>query len=117
MDDRYERAGTIGFRCAADLPASETARPCSASSAKACGTFDAPDAFTTLTGTGVKDWATYGKASSMASGSGHLPVDISSLGGDPEVVPTACPQLTKSATFGPSSGNIVPPPVVSAGVV
>ena len=53
----------------------------------------------------------------MPSGSGHLPADISSLGGDPEVVPTACPQLTKSATFGPSSGNIVPPAVVSAGVV
>ena len=62
MDDRYERAGTIGFRCAADVPAAESARPCvpGGSGSKACGTFDAPAAFTDLTAPGVTDWVAFG---------------------------------------------------------
>ena len=62
MDSRYERAGTISFRCAADLPASESARDCQpgGSATAACGTFDAPAAYTTLTGQGVKDWVAFG---------------------------------------------------------
>lgn len=62
MDDRYERAGTIGFRCAADLTAAESTRSCvpGSSGSTACGTFDAPAAFTDLTQTGVNDWVAYG---------------------------------------------------------
>ena len=74
MDDRYERAGTIGFRCAADLLAAESADNCSATAAKPCGTFDAPAAYTTLTGAGVKDWATYGRQSRMVKG--NTPINI-----------------------------------------
>ena len=51
MNPRYERAGTVGFRCAADLPAPP---PCSDA---VCATFEAPSAFTDVTSMGTLDWA------------------------------------------------------------
>ena len=75
FDNRYERAGTVGFRCAADPSAAELASSaadaCGPGAAAPCGTFDAPNAFTTLSG-GVKDWATYGLAARMAGGGARI---------------------------------------------
>jgi hypothetical protein len=50
MDARYERAGTVGFRCAADLH-----QPPSCTD-PLCASFEAPDAFIDVTATGARDW-------------------------------------------------------------
>jgi formylglycine-generating enzyme required for sulfatase activity len=115
MDSRYERAGTVGFRCAADLPTAEAAHPCQAGGTSACGKFDAPAAFTTLGGKEVKDWMTFGRVARMAKGSGVLPHNVTAL--TPEVTPTFCPKMSNSAVLKTSAVTITPPPVVSAGVV
>ena len=116
FDDRYERAGTVGFRCAADPPAAELA---SAVVGTACkGGFDAPDAFTSLTTAGVKDWATYGLVARMASGSKELPANVTALAaGAAAAALTYCPQYSKSAALKTSGQTFNPPPVVSAGAV
>ena len=118
MDSRYERAGTIGFRCAADVvPAvpmaeqDDAATPCSHAP---CGSFGAPAAFTTLTQTQTRDWATYGRAARMAKGSHELPANVSDLGGG---TPAYCPQTVHSFTPSTSSGSFVQPDVVSSGAV
>lgn len=121
MDDRYERAGTVGFRCAADLPTTQLAASAGACRAGVapCGRFDAHDAFTSLTAAGVKDWATYGLVARMQGGSNELPANVTALSGNGEsaVGCRYCPQYSKSATLKTSGNTFVPPSVVSAGAV
>lgn len=100
MDARYERAGTIGFRCAADVPAPA---PCAD---KVCGTFDAPNAFTNLDSSSASDWlAFHGAASSngvvsvkKAGGSGNIKTPSTS-----NLQACAVTPVSVSWTDGPSS--------------
>jgi hypothetical protein len=89
---RYERAGTIGFRCAQDLPVGAAVQDSSSgrSCGKAlCGSFSPPSAFTDLS-TGATEWAAWGAPGTGAGatrGSGEssgVISDISLSGGDTE---------------------------------
>lgn len=53
MDDSYERAGTLGFRCVVDLD-NRCYDPL-------CGAVDAPGAYVDLTKEGTIDWTHYGR--------------------------------------------------------
>eukprot|EP01043_Picozoa_sp_COSAG02_P074429 COSAG02_NODE_14897_length_1225_cov_0.920959_1_plen_292_part_00 len=55
---RYERAGTISFRCAQDLPVAEQTSSCGQA---LCGSFEPPDAFTDLSSSvSASQWAVWG---------------------------------------------------------
>mmetsp|Transcript_12947 Transcript_12947/g.25033 ORF Transcript_12947/g.25033 Transcript_12947/m.25033 type:complete len:976 (-) Transcript_12947:401-3328(-) len=57
MSESYDRAATVGFRCAADPPASPTPPPCSAS---LCGSLAPLTAREDLTSVGAFDWVHMG---------------------------------------------------------
>ena len=67
MDSRYERAGTIGFRCAADVADQDQDQTCAPGQAL-CASFQAPDAFTDVDGT--NDWVVAGSV--MQSRAAHV---------------------------------------------
>jgi hypothetical protein len=101
-------------RCAADLPSTEDNRSCEAGASKACGLFDAPDAFTQL-GADATDWVAFGVGAAnmtrKAGGSGELPASLAGLHGS---AVRTCPQ---SVAPKPSQGTIHSPVVAQAGVV
>eukprot|EP01043_Picozoa_sp_COSAG02_P057112 COSAG02_NODE_6880_length_3311_cov_1.479763_2_plen_720_part_00 len=58
MNPRYERAGTVSFRCAQDLPVVEQTKSCGQA---LCGSFSPPAAFTTLSSTAsASQWVVWG---------------------------------------------------------
>ena len=59
----------------------------------------------------MKDWATYGRKSRMANGSGALPANVTG-----EAL-TYCPQLVNSVSPATSSGSFAQPQIVKAGAV
>lgn len=58
MSSRYERAGTIGFRCVQDVPVAEQ----SSCTAPLCGSFEPPSAFVDLSKSA--EWAAWGVSGS-----------------------------------------------------
>jgi hypothetical protein len=64
MNSRYERAGTLGFRCAADVPGTDKPMKCKGKTV--CGTFDAPNAAVKLPATGA-DWVVWDGATTVRS--------------------------------------------------
>jgi len=69
MNARYERAGTIGFRCAADVPGSNASLECGGKAL--CGTFQAPKAIVDLPQSGSAQWVVWGGAKSTRSNAGR----------------------------------------------
>lgn len=58
MNPRYERAGTVSFRCAQDLPVVEQTKSCGQ---VLCGNFSPPAAFTNLSSTAsASQWVVWG---------------------------------------------------------
>ena len=86
MNSRYERAGTIGFRCAADVPGSNATLECGGKAL--CGTFQAPEATVELPKSSADQWIIWGGAKSTRSNSG---MDISEArSGSSGMVLTVC---------------------------
>ena len=111
MSAAYERAGTIGFRCAQDLPVAEQETCTDA----LCGSFSAPDAFADLTGGGGDQWTAWGVSGTDAINSAGGTSSISALSGGkvslakcaghgaPSTVDSAGQQVAFSWTNGPTS--------------
>jgi hypothetical protein len=75
MNSRYERAGTIGFRCAADVPGTD--KPLDCGGKALCGRFNAPAARVSLSDSDAKEaeeeekeWIVWGGAKSARSDDG-----------------------------------------------
>eukprot|EP01050_Picozoa_sp_SAG11_P011577 SAG11_NODE_1237_length_5426_cov_4.878543_4_plen_1325_part_00 len=69
MNSRYERAGTVGFRCAADIPGTD--KPLDCGGKPLCGRFNAPAARVQLPESGTEEWIVWGGAKSARSDDGR----------------------------------------------
>ena len=85
MNARYERAGTIGFRCAADVAGSDKL-DCGGKAL--CGTFHAPPATVELPDSG-SEWIVFGGATSARSDDGERAIS-EAVSGDADGVLEPC---------------------------
>ena len=80
MNARYERAGTIGFRCAADVPSDLGKGGSDACNAPLCGGFVAAPAFVDLPQAGSLDWVAWSANTSRHGGGGNAISVITAVG-------------------------------------
>ena len=83
MNSRYERAGTIGFRCAADVPGSDTL---DCGDKALCGRFQAPAAKVELPDSDREEWIVWGGAGSVRSDDGRRSISEAVSGGADEAL-------------------------------
>jgi hypothetical protein len=84
MGDRYERAGTVGFRCAADEKPDQT-DPCGVHpGSRLCGGFEVPHAVVDLGGAnraagGAEDWAVFANVSASGPLASRISIKTGNL--------------------------------------
>lgn len=115
MSPRYERAGTISFRCAQDLPVAEQTSTCGQ---PLCGSFAPPSAFTNLGSLGSQ-WAVWGVSGagiSATRSSGGMGISDISAVQPLKQCNLQRPQVAFSWTGANTTGNATGTNVTAVGV-